>query len=70
MSPFEYSSYRVYLLALCERPDSRGLRKQLAAAAGCQFSYFSQALHERVHLTEEHLAGIASFLRLKDAETE
>ncbi|MGZ3656345.1 MAG: TIGR02147 family protein [Bdellovibrionota bacterium] len=70
MSPFEHVAYRPYLLALCERPDSRGLRKQLSTAAGCQFSYFSQALHGRVHLTEEHLAGIASFLRLKDQETE
>jgi uncharacterized protein (TIGR02147 family) len=70
MNLFDQNAYRPYLLALCERPDSRGLRKQLSTAAGCQFSYFSQALHGRVHLTEEHLAGIATFLRLKDQETE
>lgn len=70
MSPFAHGSYRAYLLALCERPDSRGLRKQLSAAAGCQPSYLSQALHGRVHLTEEHLAGIAGFLGLKADEAE
>lgn len=70
MSPFAFSAYRAYLLALCEQPDARGLRSQLSAAAGCQASYLSQALHGRVHLTEEHLAGIAGFLRLKADEAE
>lgn len=70
MSPFSHEAYRAYLVALCEQPDARGLRKQLSTAAGCQPSYLSQALHGRVHLTEEHLAGIAGFLRLKAEEAE
>lgn len=70
MRPFDHSSYRAYLLELCDHPEARGLRKQLSAAAGCQPSYLSQALHGRVHLTEEHLAGIAGFLRLKAEEAE
>lgn len=70
MGLFEHSTYRDYLLELCEHPEARGLRKQLSAAAGCQPSYLSQALHGRVHLTEEHLAGIAGFLKLKAEEAE
>src|SRR5262249_55560726 len=70
MSPFAYSAYRPYLIALCDQPEAKGMRKQLATVAGCQPSYLSQALHGRVHLTEDHLAGIAEFLQLKADEAE
>jgi uncharacterized protein (TIGR02147 family) len=70
MSPFDHSTYRAYLNAVCDQAGARGLRTQLSAAAGCQPSYLSQALRGRVHLTEDHLAGIASFLRLRADETE
>lgn len=71
MNPFEIKDYRAYLLHLCEQEEApRGYRAQLARAAGCQASYFSQVLNQRCHLTEDQLLGIAGFLELTTLETD
>jgi uncharacterized protein (TIGR02147 family) len=46
-----------------------GYQTQLAAAAGCQRSYLSQALRGKPHLTVDQLIGIAQFCGLSNDET-
>lgn len=71
MSPFDHSSYRAFLDRVCATEGkSRGFRAGLARAAGCQPSYLSQALNGKVHLTEDHLAGIGAHLSLRPEETD
>lgn len=55
---------------LNENSDVKALKSKMAAAAGCQLSYLSQAMAGKVHLTPDHGYGIAKFLRLGEAETE
>jgi uncharacterized protein (TIGR02147 family) len=41
----------------------------MAKSAGCQASYLSRVLQEKVHLTEDQAIGITEFLALTDDET-
>ncbi len=71
MSPFEFNDYRSFLNAVCDEEGApRGLRASLAREAGCQASYFSQVLKNRVHLNEDQLLGITTFLALSAADIE
>ena len=71
MSPFEFKSYREFLRGICrDRASGRGFQANLAQAAGCQPSYFSQALRDKVHLTEDQVLGISEQLELSQQETE
>lgn len=65
MSPFDFNDYRSFLNATCEHHTAlRGYKAALARSAGCQASYFSQALKGKVHLTEDQLMGVALHLKL------
>lgn len=71
INPFQYNEYRRFLNDLCESTEApRGFRAMLARAAGCQASYLSQVLKERVHLTEDQILGIAKVLGLQPPEIE
>jgi uncharacterized protein (TIGR02147 family) len=68
---FDFENYRAFLKeVIADRPGARGFQKQLAEAAGCQPSYFSQVLAEKVELTPDHAAKMAQFLGLSDKESE
>lgn len=71
MSPYAFKSYRAYLKALCKDPQvQRGFQSSLAKAAGCQASYFSQVIQEKVHLTEDQALGISELLGHSQEEAE
>ena len=70
MSPFDFKTYREYLKAVCQHSPERGAKAAMARAAGCQASYLSQVLQERVHLTEDQLLGIIKYIDLGKQETE
>src|SRR5687768_16152975 len=70
MSPFSFDDYKKYLAEFIRETGGRGSKSALADAAGCQRSFFSQALHGNVHLTLEHALGISKYLGLSAAETE
>lgn len=68
VSPFSYQSYKDYLRALAK--NERGFLTQMAAAAGCERSYFSRVLTSEVHLTPDHGFRLSQFLHLKSREQE
>lgn len=71
IQPFGFDDYRAYIRARVETEDSPwGLWARLAKSAGCKATYLSQAMHEKVHLTADHVAGIAKFWRLDSDETQ
>ena len=55
---------------LSENGGVRAIRSKMAAAAGCQLSYLSQAIARKVQLTPDQGYGIAKFLRLSEVEIE
>jgi uncharacterized protein (TIGR02147 family) len=62
MNIFEHKEYKAVLeLQIAANRNQRGYKSALAEAAGCQLSFFSQALHSHVHLTPDHAAGLAAF---------
>lgn len=71
LAVFYYENYRTFLTDLiAENENVKGYRTRLAAAAGCQKSFLSQVMSEKVHLTLEHAAGIAGFLGYDTDQTE
>ncbi len=69
MTIYEFDSYKKYLRAVIEG-EGRGMVTRLAAAAGCQRSYLSQAISTHVNLTSDQIYNIAVFLQLKEQERE
>lgn len=68
---YKFNEYKTYLSEVAKkREDSWGIWSKLAAAAGCQATYLSQAMKGKVQLTSDHIIGIAEFLELSDSETE
>lgn len=66
---YDFAGYKQYLAYEIERHrDVHGYRTQLAAAAGCQRSFFSQALNSHVHLTPEHGYALAKYFGMDDDE--
>ncbi len=59
---FHHNNYKKYLKSILKNTNHRGFQKKMAEAAGCQPSYLSQCLNGSVHLTEDHVFAIASFL--------
>lgn len=71
MDIFTYQDYRqVVRHKIKENRDVRGYQSILAKAAGCQRSYFSQALNGQVQLTPEHGLGLARLWNLSSEETD
>lgn len=71
MNIFDFTDYREFLRELSSQEGlPRGFQASLARAAGCQASYFSQILKEKVHLTEDQALGIAEHLSFSVAETD
>jgi uncharacterized protein (TIGR02147 family) len=65
------SDYKDFIQAMIqEQVVERGYLAQLAKAAGCQRSFFSQVLHSHVHLTPDHAMGLALFWDLPEVERE
>lgn len=71
-SIFEYSNYKKYLVDLIDSyaSGSRGLRKSLAEATGCQVSHITNVLSGEAHLSPEQAEGAARFFGLNLEETE
>ena len=68
---FSYDDYRSFLKARVKGDKTAwGLWGKLALAAGCQATYLSQAMKGRVHLTSDHIFGIARFLKLSEPEED
>jgi hypothetical protein len=67
--PFQYNDYKTFLKDRIASANARGMVSKFAAAAGCQSSYLSKALHEHIHLIPDHLFGIAQYLNLNQDET-
>jgi len=66
---YEHDDYKSYLRAVIQA-EPRGIIRHLAEAAGCQRSYFSQALGSHINLTSEQLFGVSHFLNLSQPEAE
>ena len=67
---YQYDDYRLFLTDLIgKNTATKGFRTRLAAAARCQKSFLSQVMTGSVHLTPDHAANIASFLKFDRDET-
>jgi uncharacterized protein (TIGR02147 family) len=68
---YSFSSYKTYLRArIDEEENPWGLLTKLAAAAGCQRSYFSRMLSQETHLTPAQAFGLSRYWGLTNDETE
>lgn len=68
LSPLNFKDYKVFLKAyIQEQSPNRGISSAMADAAGCNRSYFSQALNSHVHLTPEQALPLAQFMNLPSA---
>lgn len=67
---YSFNSYKDYLKEVCEASATKGIKKKLAEAAGCQAAYLSQCLAGKVHLTEDHAYGASEFLGLSEEEQD
>lgn len=68
---FEFKRYKHYLTAIAgTKVVRRGVKAALAAAAGCQPSYFSQVLYGKSHLSLEQADRISRHLKHSDDESE
>lgn len=71
MDVFKFTDYKKFLAAKIEENASqRGYRSQLAEAAHCQKSFFSQVTHSHVHLTPDHAFGLCEFWAFDPMESE
>jgi len=71
MEIFSYQDYRhVIRDKIKENKKIRGYQSLLAKSAGCQRSYFSQAMNGQVQLTPEHALGLAQLWGLNGDEAE
>jgi uncharacterized protein (TIGR02147 family) len=66
---FDFRDYKRYLVALGES-ESRGYRKNLAEAAGCQTAYVSHVLNGGAHFSWEQAEAISRFLGHSAMEME
>ncbi len=67
---YQYKDYRLFLTDLIVKSTAiKGFRTRLATAARCQKSFLSQVMTGNVHLTPDHAANIASFLKFDREET-
>ncbi len=67
-SLFDFESYKAYLLWREQNWPSRGMRRDLAAAMGCQAAYVSQILNGTGNFSLEQLERASSFLAHTKAE--
>ncbi len=67
---YQYDDYRLFLDELISKnTTTKGFRTRLASAARCQKSFLSQVMAGNVHLTPDHAANIAGFLKFDRDET-
>ncbi|MBC7386116.1 MAG: TIGR02147 family protein [Cryobacterium sp.] len=60
---YDFADYKEFLKhTIAENHEIYGFQSKLAEAAGCQRSFFSQALRTSIHLTPEHAIQIAKYL--------
>ncbi|MBK7962577.1 MAG: TIGR02147 family protein [Bdellovibrionales bacterium] len=69
---FSWRNYKEYLLAVIENnpAGSRGTRKKLAEAIGCQVSHITNVLSGAGHFSQEQAEAASRFLGLDHRETE
>ncbi len=66
-----FSDYKAFVRAeIAQNCEARGYQSQLAKAAGCSSSFFSQVLNSNVHFTPDHGAGLANFWRLPELDAD
>lgn len=71
MNIFRYLNYIKYISDIAKKNSSHyGYKAQMAKAAGCQRSYFSQVLAEKAELMPEHALGLCEFWQLSKTESE
>jgi len=67
----KYPDYKNYIVKkIAENSGVKSYRTLLAAAAGCERSYFSRVVNGSHHLTPDHACGLAEFWGLDDVEFE
>lgn len=69
MTIYGFDDYKEYLNSLVES-QPRGTISRMAAAAGCQRSYFSQVLTSHVNLTSDQVYNLSMALQLCHLEQE
>ena len=68
---YEFEDYRQFIRHQLEaNKQQRGYQSVLAKAAGCQPSFFSQAVRGQVQLTPDHAVGLADFWQLDSHQTD
>ncbi len=66
-SIYHYRDYKDFLKGLLKgKTVVRGFQAKLARAAGCHSAYLSQVMSGHIHLTSDHVAGIAAYLEMDD----
>ena len=68
---YRYIDY-LQIVEIMQKSNAKiyGYKSQMAEAAGCQRSFFSQVLKGQVHLTPEQALGLATFWNIAEAERE
>ena len=71
MDVFKYSNYRLLIQAqVAQNAQVKGYHGKLAAAAGCQSSYFSRMLAGQANLNSDQALGLALFWGLTETESD
>lgn len=71
ISVYEFKEYKAFLRNLAGgRSPLRGVKAQIAKAAGCQATYLSQVLHGKIHLSAEQLEKVARSFNFSADETD
>lgn len=68
MSVFEFESYKKFLREHISDNRRPGLIAELAKAAGCDRTYFSQMLNGKAQLTADHAVNLAGALGMTENE--
>lgn len=65
---FRFKSYKAAMAALLTGTENRGKLTKAAEAIGCQRSYLSRVISEKLQLTPDHAFGISRFFKFSKAE--
>ncbi len=69
---YKHNEYKEFLKEYIKIHKKPGIMSELALAAGCDRTYFSQVLNltSKIQLTPDHANGLAEYFQLKTAEED
>ena len=68
MNIYEFTDYKDFLRSYIKNHQRSGITAELAQAAGCDRSYFSQTINAKAHLTPDHAVNLVEALSFREDE--